>query len=310
MLNIKLLLLVFSIGCFFGPIVKAQQTNFIYIQADHNQPFFVVTNNKTYQSSEVGYLIIPRLTQGKHDLTIGFPGNSFPAQKFSITIDKKDLGFALKNMEEKGWALASVHNKELIYGTGAIINADNNNNNTTDSSEPVAEAKTSKEVKNTSVKSTAFGQMLAEVANDPSILQPTVLPDHPVTYYKGERPTLDHPIDENHETGRSETETSKAEVSDLKGLPPLDESFETGTKGIIKVSQKDNKEGTDLVFIDFKDFTNDTIHVFIPFNAVKENATLTESEKPVVKNESSGKEASGKKKQCRTWFYRYAYNDC
>ncbi len=283
MLNIKMLLIVFLIACFFGPIVKAQQTNFIYIQADHNKPFYVVTNNKTYQSSEVGYLIIPKLTQGKHEITIGFPDNSFPAQKFSISIDKKDLGFALKNMEEKGWALASVHNKELIYGTGTITDV------LSTAPDSAVETKISaKEDKKTSVKSNAFGQMLAEVVNDPGILQPTVLPDHPVTYYKAEMQASHQSAGENHETGMAEIKQSDA--SDSK-TTELNEPFEaSSTKGVIKVSQKDNKDGTDLVFIDFKDFTNDTIRVFIPFNETRENNSTVKPEKPVVaKNDSPGK---------------------
>ena len=82
----------------------AQQDYFVLIQSDNNQPFFVRVKDKTYTSSDIGHLIIPQLTDSTYTLVISFPKKAFPDQKFTLAINRKEAGYQLKNLGEKGWA--------------------------------------------------------------------------------------------------------------------------------------------------------------------------------------------------------------
>src|SRR5882757_3830947 len=77
--------------------LNAQQNHFIYIQADDKQPFSVSFSGKSFSSSSIGYVIIPKLADGNYQLNIIFPGNKYPDQQFACTINKTDAGYALKN---------------------------------------------------------------------------------------------------------------------------------------------------------------------------------------------------------------------
>lgn len=86
----------------------AQEKHFVFIQSDNKQPFNVLLNGKLYSSTASGYVIIPKLTSGEYTATIGFAANAYPEQSFKYVIDKKDLGFNLKNFGEKGWGLFNL----------------------------------------------------------------------------------------------------------------------------------------------------------------------------------------------------------
>ncbi|MGL6068489.1 MAG: hypothetical protein ACRC0I_07015, partial [Sediminibacterium sp.] len=46
------------------------QTNFLYIQSENNQPYFIQWKGNTYGSSGKGYLFIPQLPNGKQDISL------------------------------------------------------------------------------------------------------------------------------------------------------------------------------------------------------------------------------------------------
>jgi hypothetical protein len=85
----------------------AQQTHFIYIQADGNQSFFIKLNDQFYNSSPSGYVILPKLRDGSYKVKVGFPKGDGILQCFDCKIDKKDVGYLLKNFQ-KGWALFNL----------------------------------------------------------------------------------------------------------------------------------------------------------------------------------------------------------
>lgn len=88
--------------------VYAQEKHFVFIQSDNRQPFNVSLNGKLYSSTASGYVIIPKLTEGEYTANIGFAANAYPDQSFKYVIDKKDLGFNLKNFGDKGWGLFNL----------------------------------------------------------------------------------------------------------------------------------------------------------------------------------------------------------
>ena len=137
--------LLFIVLLLNGFMLMAQK-HFIYVQSEDKQPFAVVLSGKVYSSSDYGYVIIPKLTDGKYDFTISFPLNKFPDQLFSCTIDKKDEGFTLKN-NGSSWALENFQTQKLANN---IASASANKN--------------------------AFGDMLSDVVHDSSLTQKPAAP--------------------------------------------------------------------------------------------------------------------------------------
>ena len=109
------LLFLLSFTCF------SQQNHFIYFQSDNRQPFFIKSDNKIYSSSPSGYAILSKLTDGDYKLIIGFPKNSSPEQAFSVSVDKNDLGFVLKNFGDKGWGLFNLQSMGVIMAGEAPV---------------------------------------------------------------------------------------------------------------------------------------------------------------------------------------------
>jgi hypothetical protein len=94
--------------------LKAQQEFFVFIQHEKNQPFYVRMGDRTFSSSALGHVILSRLRDSTYKLSIGFPNNQFPEQEYNVQLNKKDRGFELKNLPEKGWSLFDLSSMELI----------------------------------------------------------------------------------------------------------------------------------------------------------------------------------------------------
>ena len=87
----------------------AQEKHFVYIQSENKQAFYVKLNDKTYNSTTSGYLILSQLISGKYYLITGFSSHDIPEQNFVLDITK-DAGFALKQFGDKGWGLFDIIN--------------------------------------------------------------------------------------------------------------------------------------------------------------------------------------------------------
>src|SRR5437868_3815221 len=85
--------------------VSAQKVYFVYLQSEQGQPFFVKMNEKIYSSTASGYLILSKLRDSTYSFTVGFPDNRILEQKYSVTLNKKDHGYLLKDFGDKGWGL-------------------------------------------------------------------------------------------------------------------------------------------------------------------------------------------------------------
>ena len=109
---------IFLLSLIFSLKSIAQQNRFIYLQTEGKQPFYVKLNKKILSSSSAGYLIIPKLTEGNYTLLLGFPKNEWTEQELNVTIQKNDLGFLVKNFNEKGGFIFSTNPlmDEIIKG--------------------------------------------------------------------------------------------------------------------------------------------------------------------------------------------------
>ncbi len=92
----------------------AQQEYFIFLQSDRQQPFYVRVGEKIYSSSAAGHLVVSGLRDSTYSLYIGFPKNQYPEMEFVIPVSKKDQGFQLKDMGDKGWNLFNFLTLQLL----------------------------------------------------------------------------------------------------------------------------------------------------------------------------------------------------
>src|SRR5215213_4759497 len=111
-MGIRVFLLIISMGCFVQGF--AQQQYFVFIRSEKDQPFYVRMEERNLSSSPIGHIILSKLKDSTYNIVIGFPKSQFPEQEFIIPINKKDRGFELKNLGDKGWALFDVQSMQLI----------------------------------------------------------------------------------------------------------------------------------------------------------------------------------------------------
>ncbi len=102
----------------------AQQSYFICIQSDNNQPFYTRIAQKTYGSTAAGNLVIAGLKDSSYRVAIGFPRNKYPEQYFTIIFNQKDLGFQLKYNESQGWALVNWQTQEVLNPRSDLLPGD------------------------------------------------------------------------------------------------------------------------------------------------------------------------------------------
>lgn len=128
----------------------AQKVYFIYIQTESEQPFFVKMNGKIQSSAASGYIILSKLVDSTYSFSIGFPQGKWAEQNFSVSVNKKDHGFLLKNFGEKGWGLFDLQTMVVQMAVAGNASAD-----------------TKPEPEKNEVS--AFTEILSRAADDPSL---------------------------------------------------------------------------------------------------------------------------------------------
>lgn len=238
-----LVLLFFTIAAF------SQRLYFIYVQAEPAQPFFIKMGDKVSSSSSTGYLILPRLKDSSYQFSLGFPQNKWPEQRFKIDVRGKDRGFMLRNFGEKGWGLYDLQTLTILMA------------------EPPADKAAAAGLKEVS----AFTDVLAKAANDPSLREKPVL-------VSAAQPAAGNGDTQHSEptviraVSRDEPEIKKEEmplvspeiISQTTEAGPLPEG-EYKPSVVTRKSESSTTEGFGLSFIDeYADGTTDTIRIVIP----------------------------------------------
>lgn len=141
---------LFFLFCILAETLSGQQTRFIYIQTENNQPFYVKLDKQILRSSGYGYMIIGQLTDSTYTISTGFPREEWSEQNITIAIKGTDAGYLLKNFGDKGWGLVNLQNTQLIMADKKV------------EKEKIVEAESTGD---------AFSIILAAVVNDPTIAQ-------------------------------------------------------------------------------------------------------------------------------------------
>jgi hypothetical protein len=206
-------------------------------------------------SSSSGYLVIPKLKDGTYIANIGFPKNEWPQQTISITINKKDAGFVLKDFGEKGWGLFNLQTMDVLMAKNPGNKAINTSNTDDD----------------------PFTQVLSDVVNTPDLKNKTVITEPPV----------------KAQPKKEEAVVKKEEPVIKKEQPPVKQEEPVAKtpveeKSIVKqlVNNKDDK-GRVMVYIDEAGGMRDTIRIFIP--AHQTAVTTAAATKPKVPEKTNEK---------------------
>ena len=223
--------------------LSAQEKHFVFIQSENNQPFYVFLNGKLYSSTTRGHLIIPKLTDGNYSFSIGFAQNAFPEQNFQYKIDKKDLGFNLKNFGEKGWGLFDLQSFAIIMAVTS---------NTNDVAKAISEKTTPKENDeplisfNKKKRDTVAAPVQTEIPTD------TLTNDQVV---KSEKPT-----DSEVEPGNT-----VAELTENNNIS-ADAQAAAKRPDIEKVSEIKEADGVHMAYAEVNGKKQDTINVIVPLD--------------------------------------------
>lgn len=261
-------------------MARAQDNYYVYLQTENNQPFYARIDKKVVSSTTSGYLILPKLKEGKYDITIGFPKNDFE-ESFSININDRSEGYLIKNLGEKGWLLFNMQ-------TLALLNP--NTSKTTSTAAAV----------NTDVKEDPFSKMLASVLKDSSLLkkntpvevpavEPPVIKENPLENAASENNVV--PVSAEKSIFSDSLLLANRQADSLKDKMEVKSEITynpeiTGESSLVKILGVRGREGSEMIYVDKGKSTSDTIRVFIP----KESAAV-DSEKtsqdvvktPVVK---------------------------
>lgn len=166
--------------------IKAQKVYFVYLQTENQQPFYARMGEKIYNSAPSGYLILSNLRDSLYGVNIGIQGSQAPDQAYSITINRKDQGFLIKNLGDKGWGLFNLSSMAVIMPISNPVS-------------PVQTVKTEKREDN------AFTNLLAKAADDSTIK---------------EKPIIERTVEKKPDAVALNTEKKEEVKSDLKEVVP------------------------------------------------------------------------------------------
>ncbi len=252
-----LILLVFLCGNV--SIGKAQQNYFVYLQTDNKQPFYVRVNEKVFSSSASGYVVIPKLQNGTHVFSVGFPKNEWPQQVIPVAVANKDQGFILKNFDSKGWGLFNMQTLDVVMSNLKLSNSGTAATVTTRTDE--------------------FSNTLADVVNTPSIkeiskeetkVKETPKPVEPVIPV-AETATADLPPVNSADVSVRDSSMLNPAPNDNSAAVAINDTVKSNSSvvggSIKKVSESATAEALYISYLVQEGSSRDTIEVIIPVEA-------------------------------------------
>jgi hypothetical protein len=303
--------------CFFALLaswLSAQKIYFIYLQSETGEPFFVRLNDKLYSSESPGYLILPRLKDSTYKFKLGFPSKDIDLD-FTASINKKDHGYLIKNLGDKGWGLFDLQSLNLQMSASNVKKETGFDNNS-----------------NTNTQVNAFTALLAKATDDPSLRQNAVFakeiekkPAVVQTIEKEEKKPVvtDAVIKEEKKPDQvmqmaAKPDENKTDVVNINGQKEdsqkssINQNEVYKRSDVIKLSESGSADGYESVYIDQNsDGTKDTIRVFIPADktamAVKEEPGIDSAAAKNLNTSDTGQvidkaKEEPKKEETKKWW--------
>ena len=237
---------------------KAQQIHYVYLQTENGQPFYVKLNNKVASSSSAGYLILPKLSEGEYNISVGFPKKEFPEQSFQISLDNDNKGFLLKNFGEKGWGLFNLQSFAVVMG------------NSLDNTPVIAKE----------LQDDPFSKMLADVVKDSSLLEKNIVNEVAPLSEKGNSDSVTKNIDTvakninietvNDDTAAINNANEKGNVDNILASNDTTKSViiqntqPVFSSSITRTLKKKDIDGIEMIYVDKDEINSDTIRIFMP----------------------------------------------
>jgi hypothetical protein len=259
--------------------VHAQRKHFMYVQSENKEPFYISINNKHYSSTMSGYLIIPRLKNGKYFFVAGFPKNKYTEQNFSYVINDKDVGFIFKQFGNEGWGLFNLIDFSKTMANDANWEKDKMQNDTItlDDTYTINPIHKTEEKPTTSTTTTTTTKETTQPTKTDSTK--TTVTDTKKNDDETVTTTTQKTTEETKPTTTTKTNTQTQEQEQKENTKTTSTTATNNQqrKGIIKTFQKITVNGIDETYIDYTTTPNDTIIVFIPTSNTQTTAQQNNS---------------------------------
>jgi Domain of unknown function (DUF4476) len=230
-------------------------TYFVLIQADSGQAFYIRLDSQLYSSSQAGHLILSQLKDSVYTITVGFPGQIYPEQRYLLNILQRDWSLHLSRqdnrwslMDDQGQAMPAVADPaaaEMPLLAGAK-------------------------------KDDAFSQMMAAIVRDTAVMYNTYATTSDSTQTSVRTDTAapiaaakpGSPADTVTGTSQSVTPAQQTTVSPSNSSftsIPSSSAIPSSPTGVVKLSEHKSTQSLSLVYTDHPvDKKTDTIDVVIP----------------------------------------------
>ncbi len=111
----KKVILIICIFCSTASF--SQNLYYAYFETENNQPFFAIVNGIYYSSTLSGYLIVPKLINGKYSIKVGFPTTKQQDLEGSFSVNNKDEGYVIKSAIGNKLSLFSLTDLQVVQDT-------------------------------------------------------------------------------------------------------------------------------------------------------------------------------------------------
>jgi hypothetical protein len=206
-------------------------TYFVLIQADDERAFYIRLDSQLQSSSPEGHLILARLMDSAYTITVGFPGQIYPEQRYLLNIGHKDRAFHLRRQDNR-WGLIDDQGQTM----------------------PVVADPAAAEMPllTGSKKDDAFSQMMAAIVRDTAVMYNT--------YAAASDSVPARVITDTPAVNMKATLVDSSSPSASTAVP-------SAPTGVVKLSEHKSTQSLSLVYTDHPiDKKIDTIDVVIPID--------------------------------------------
>ncbi|MCZ2457983.1 MAG: hypothetical protein LC128_00010 [Chitinophagales bacterium] len=268
--------ILFSLMIVLGCNAFSQKIYFMYLQTEQEQPFFVRMNDSVYSSTSSGYLIMPKMYDTTYNFSVGFPGNKWPDQKFSVKIGGKDHGYLIKDFGDKGWGLFDLQTLAVqMAAPGMYRNENNASSNVSPFTEMLAKATGDSALKEAPPEPKAEEKKSEMIVKKPEIKKDSVMEK---TVSVVEKPVVEKPVLMTKAEPKVENVSSPVQNEVKNNVIPA--AYKKST--VIRKSESSTTAGFIVTYIDDYGSGIDTVKITIP-EPVAAAKSVTKEKKGEVK---------------------------